>query len=157
MQKTISIKLSVKGRRVKQNGFSLIELMVVVAIVAILASVALPAYTDYMNRGKITDAVAELSDYRVKMEQYFQDHRNYGPADGACTPVFASSMNFSFSCTVGNPADSFVATASSIAGSLGNSAGDYTMTINQSNTKATTKFKGASVTKSCWLIRGNEC
>jgi type IV pilus assembly protein PilE len=142
---------------VKQNGFSLIELMVVIAIVGILASVALPAYTDYINRGKITDAVAELSDYRVKMEQYFQDHRNYGTAGAACTPAFASSKYFTFSCTVGDPADSFVATASSIAGSLGAAAGDYTMTINQLNAKATTKFKGASVSKSCWLIRGNEC
>lgn len=141
----------------RRNGFSLIELMIVIAIVGILAAVALPAYENYMNRGKITDAVAELADYRIKMEQYFQDNRNYGTAGGSCPVAAGSSKYFSFSCNVGDPNTTYIATAASIAGSLGSAAGDYTMTVNQSNARDTTKFKGATVTKSCWLIRGDEC
>lgn len=57
--------------------------MVAVAIVAILAGTALPAYTDYVRRGQLPDAFSALADYRVKMEQYYQDRRNYGTA--ACT------------------------------------------------------------------------
>jgi type IV pilus assembly protein PilE len=56
--------------------------MITVAIVAILASVGYPAYTDYLRRGQLPEATAALSDYRVKMEQYFQDYKNYGTTNG---------------------------------------------------------------------------
>lgn len=141
----------------KRNGFTLIELMIVVAIVAILGSIALPAYTSYLARGKITDGLAALADYRIKMEQYFQDHRDYGTAGGSCSVAAATSSNFSFTCTVGNPNTTFSAQASSLPGSLGSAAGAYTYAIDQSNAKSTSKFKGNSVTNSCWLIRGDEC
>ena len=55
------------------RGFTLIELMITVAIIAILAAVALPAYSTYVTRARITDAVKGLSEMRLKMEQYFQD------------------------------------------------------------------------------------
>ena len=143
----------------KRNGFTLIELMIVVAIVGIFVTIALPSYASYLARGKIIDAVAGLADYRVKMEQYFQDSRNYGTANGSCPVVADSSKNFTYSCVVGaaTPTVAYTATASSIAGSLGSVAGSYTFAINETNDKATSKFNGASVTKSCWLIRGDEC
>jgi type IV pilus assembly protein PilE len=142
----------------KNKGFTLIELMITVAIVGILAAVALPAYNNYSNRGKITDALAALGDYRVKMEQYFQDNRNYGTANAACPVALAASTYFTYSCTVGaaTPTVSYTATATSIAG-VGRTAGDYAYTIDEANAKGTTKFKGAAVTKTCWLIRGSEC
>lgn len=141
----------------KRNGFTLIELMVVIAIVGILAAVAMPAYTSYIARGKITDAVAALSEYRIKMEQYFQDNRNYGTAGAACPVAAATSSYVTYTCTVGTPNTTYTATATSIAGSLGAATGDYTFAINETNTKSTSKFKGASVTKSCWLVGGGEC
>jgi type IV pilus assembly protein PilE len=141
------------------RGFTLIELMITVAVVALLATIALPSYTAYLTRGKIADAVASLADYRVKMEQYFQDNRNYGTASASCPVTAATSQYFTFSCLVGaaTPSVSYTATATSIAGALGTATGDYTYSINESNAKDTSKFKGAAVTKSCWLIRGSEC
>lgn len=144
----------------KRNGFTLIELMITVAIVGILAAVALPSYTSYIARGKITDAVSVLSDYRVRMEQYFQDNRNYGAAGaGIACPVAALASKYAtYTCTiVGTPSTSYTVTAASIGGSLGNATGDYTFAINETNTKSTSKFKGASVDKSCWLVGGSEC
>ena len=65
----------------RPSGFTLIEVMIVVAIVAILASIAIPAYTDYILRSKITAATSALGSQQVKMEQFFQDRRTYV---GAC-------------------------------------------------------------------------
>lgn len=143
----------------KRNGFTLIELMIVVAVIGILMAVALPSYTTYVNRGKIAEAMPALADYRIKMEQYFQDNRNYGVASGNCPVSVATSKYFTFTCTVGaaTPTVSYTASATSVAGALGSATGDYTYTVNEVNTKSTTKFKGAAVTKSCWLAKGDEC
>jgi len=56
----------------KQRGFTIIELMIAVAIIAILAAIALPAYNDYIQRGKLTEAFTGLADFRVRMEQFYQ-------------------------------------------------------------------------------------
>jgi len=148
----------IRGKR----GFSLIELMIVVAIISILASVALPAYNDYIRRSKITDGIAVLAEYRIKLEQYFQDNRNYGPANGTCgatAPATSatSSKAFAYDCVVGAGGDTYLATAENVAsGGLG-AVGDYTYTLNQQNARITAKFKGAVSNKPCWLIKGSEC
>lgn len=142
----------------KSSGFTLIELMIVVAVIGILSTIAYPAYNNYVARGKITEAHALLSDYNARLEQYYQDNRNYGTAGGACGAAIPVSKYFTFSCVAGNPAQTYTASAVSIAGQgLGSAAGDYTYTIDQTLAKATTKFKGAAVAKSCWLVKGDEC
>ena len=87
----------------KSRGFTLIELMITVAIVAILAAVAIPNYADHVRRGKISDAISGLSDQRLKMEQFYQDKRTYVGACGAqptVAPAPAATANFSFDCGV---------------------------------------------------------
>ena len=143
----------------KGKGFTLIELMITVAVVAILSAVALPAYTSYLARGKIIEALSALADYRIKMEQSFQDNRNYGIAGAACPVATAVSQYFTYSCLVGSgsPSVAYTVTATSIASALGSATGDYTYSLNETNAKSTGKFKGATVSKTCWLMRGTEC
>ena len=84
----------------KSRGFTLIELIVAILVVAILTAIAVPGYRDHVRRGKITEATAGLADMRVKLEQYFQDNRTYV---GACVAgtVAALPTNpryFTFAC-----------------------------------------------------------
>lgn len=143
----------------RSGGFTLIELLVVVAIIGILASIAIPSYNDYIRRAKLTDGIAVFADYRVKLEQYFQDNRNYGPAGGACGVAGPdTSVHFNYACVVGAaPAGTFVVTATSVAGSGLGAAGAFVYTLNEQNSRATTVFKGAAVAKNCWLKTGAEC
>lgn len=161
------MSLTTIARRRAAAGFTLIELMVTVAIVAVLASIGYPAYTDYIRRGQLPEAGAAMSDYRVKMEQYFQDYKNYGTTNGgACAngsnpPGWANfipkgAKYFTYSCVVNNTGTTpgYVLTAT---GSSGKAVG-HVYTVNQDNLQTTTQFKGATVSgKNCWLMKGSEC
>lgn len=142
------------------RGFTLIELMIAVAIIAILASVALPSYTDYIRRSQITEATSTLADLRTRMEQFYQDHRNYAAGatcghDGATAKVsFGSTKHFDYGCVPANSGQNFTITAT---GKGGNTAG-HKYEIDDGGIRTTTKFKNVAQTgKNCWLIRGDEC
>ncbi len=142
----------------KNNGFTLIELLVVVAIIGIVTAIALPIYSSYIVRGKLAEAPADLANFRVQMEQYYQDNRSYAAAGGGCGVANPTGKYFTYTCAIGATTDSYTATATSNANTgLGNS-GDYTYTVDSSNSQKTTKFAGSAVTYSCWITKsGDSC
>ncbi|GAB3378727.1 pilin [Lysobacter fragariae] len=58
----------------KQSGFTLIELMIVVAIIAILAAIALPAYSDYTKKAKVSEVITAASASRTAISEYVANH-----------------------------------------------------------------------------------
>ena len=149
------------------NGFTLIEVMIVVAIIGILAAIALPAYNDYIRRGQVQEAFGFLSDYRAKLEQYYQDNRNYGSSTACAPDATANTWNnfapssakyFTFACTTNTAAgDTTQQSYTLTATGSGGAAVGYDYTINQNGDRATTKFKGSTVTATCWLTKASTC
>ena len=142
----------------KAAGFTLIELMIVVAIVGILAAIAVPMYTDYVTRSQLVEGHTGLSDFRVRMEQYFQDNRTYlGPAPGltgcgAAAPT--NAQNFGYVCA--GAAQTYTATATG----TGRVAG-FVFTVNEQNLRQTTStytgWEPAVMPAPCWVTRKKSC
>jgi type IV pilus assembly protein PilE len=132
-----------------QRGFTLIELMIALAIVGILAAVAMPSYSSYIVRSRVPTALDNLSAYYTRMEQRFQDTGNY--ANGtACGVSIPTVDNFTLSCSLSG--SGFTATATG-SGQLSG----YTYTINHQGVRATTAHPKGVPATSCWSTKGAAC
>ena len=139
------------------RGFTIIEVMIVVAIVAILASVALPAYTDYVTRSKIQEATATLLSQRVKLEQYFQDNRTYvgACAGGTVAPLPTGLKYFGITC---NPltASAYTITAQGNCGAgVDASMCGFSFSIDQANNRVTIAVPAGWTLPAgnCWVMK----
>jgi prepilin-type N-terminal cleavage/methylation domain-containing protein len=139
-------------------GFTLIELMIVTAIVAILAAVALPSYRDHVLRGQLVDATTLLATGQANMERYYQDNRTYAAVGAISPPCAATQGLFTMSCSAVTAAG-FTLTAS---GSGATAA--FTYRVDERGTKTTEIGSGApagwatGTSSGCWIVkRGATC
>lgn len=136
-------------------GFTMLEVTIVVAVVAILSSVALPNYGTYAARGKISQATSQLGGMAVTLQQYYQDNRTYSGActSGSTAPLpAATSGDFTYSCPKLTETEySVVAT-----GKSGTRVAGLVYTIDQYGNRATTAAPaGWPTSTACWVTAKN--
>jgi len=141
--------------RAASLGFTLIELMVTVAIVAILSAIAYPAYTDYVTRGRLVDATNAVQNMQTRLEQYYQDNRTYKSVSSSIVSPCASSSTsgtFTVSCTLDVGTYTITATGSGLTNG-------FIYTVDNTNSKTSTvssTWGGSSY--ACWIMRkGDSC
>lgn len=140
-----------------RRGFTLIEIMITVAIVGILAAVALPQYSQYVMRGKVTEGFNGLTGYSLALGQFYQDNRSYATAP-ACTTATTSppplgtlpapTPNFTYDC-VSNTINAYVIRATGTGPMAG-----FKFTLDQNGGRATTGVpanSGWPLNGACWI------
>lgn len=129
-----------------QKGFTLIEIMIVVAIIGIIASIALPSYNGYVEAGRAAEAPATLANLRIQMEQCYQDTRDYTNAacDAFCAPANGDEF-FAYDCSVRTANTYTLRAAGRNVGNMNN----YAFTVDQANGRTST-YDGTTG-NGCWL------
>jgi len=145
-------------------GFTLLEVLITVAIVGILAAIALPSYSEYIQRSKIIDATSKLGDLRTDMERYFMDNRRYTTVAGGsvCGLDVAGGRIAAYNADGGRHFDISAVNCTDVAytlratGIAAKGMNGFTYDINQLNQKTTTALPGGWSMPSpnnCFAIR----
>lgn len=144
VHRTVIDRNRMKNRRNKLTlirGFTLIELMIAIAIVGILAAIAYPSYADHVRKGRRASAQAHLMDVAQREQQYLLDQRSYAATVAALGMSTPSDVSTFYTITITAPAGTpptFTATATPIAGSA--QATDGAISINQANVKTPANY-----------------
>jgi prepilin-type N-terminal cleavage/methylation domain-containing protein len=142
-------------RRRVVRGFTLIEVMIVVAIIAILSAIAIPSYRDYILRGQLVDATTLLAGTRADMERYYQDNRKYTAVSAAIVPPCARTQgNFTLTCSV------LTDTTFTLLATGGGPVVNFNYTITHQDVQATPSVGAAgwNTSATCWITKkGQSC
>ncbi|WP_199884964.1 type IV pilin protein [Pseudomonas bohemica] len=123
-----------------QHGFTLIELMITVVIVAILAAIAYPSYTRYVQRGYRSEGIAMLNDAVARMERYYAQNNTYAtattPAAIGITNTTSANNKYTLSISGTPTAITYTVQVAPINAQTSDSCG--TLSITQDGTKSPT-------------------
>lgn len=135
------------------NGFTLVELMIVVAIIGVLSAIAYPSYTSYMKKSGRADAKVGLSKIVDKQERFYLQNNTYTnsfAATGLNTSATSEEGYYTFSITSEDLVNGFTATATAVAGkSQAKDLDCATLSLSSIGLKTATAGAGGDATK-CW-------
>jgi prepilin-type N-terminal cleavage/methylation domain-containing protein len=141
-------------QRNRPHGFTLIELMIAVAIVAILAMVAVPSYSAYLMRGHMAEAASGLAAVRAQMERHYQDNRSYATVGAFTTPCAADAATRTFGHFVVSCSGTPDATTFTLQAVGSGPVNGFTYTINQADVRTTAAAAtGWNTCTSKWLMK----
>jgi type IV pilus assembly protein PilE len=140
--------------KIASSGFTLLELMITVAIVAILATVASVAYTNQVQKSRRTDARSALLDLAGREEKLFSITNAYSatPSDlgyaavGTPFPITVGSGYYQVTATVGNPPVSYLIKATAINSQVADTQ-CATLSVDQTGAQTST---GTATASTCW-------
>lgn len=139
------------------SGFTLIEVMIVVAIIAIISTFAVPGYQEYMMRSRLQDAISQMAGKQVQLEQWFQDRRTYNGSPACANDT--SNRNFDFSCNGTETAGGGLTFTLTATGK--GSVASFSFTVNQANVRSTVSVPTEwqlPTPNNCWVVRkGGHC
>jgi len=132
--------------RAKQmNGFTLIELMITVVVISILASIAYPAYQDYVKRARRADAKQALLVIQLSQEKWRANNSTYSSTIGDVWSGGSTSLDGYYNLTVtGGTASQYVATAAPTGLQTGDDCGTFAINVNGEDTS------GSNASADCW-------
>jgi type IV pilus assembly protein PilE len=123
-------------RTTRAGGFTLIELMIAAAIVAILATIAISSYSAQMIKSRRSSAESALMDIAQRQQQYLLDARSYAPTVAALNTTIPTTVATFYAITIAvaaGPPPTFTATATPLPGSQQSS--DVTLSIDNTGAK----------------------
>ena len=135
----------------RTRGFTLIEVVITLAIVAILSAIAMPAYTAYMQRSRVPAALDALGALATRLEQRYQDTGSYANGD-ACGATLPTTEHFSISCELSDDGQGFTATATGSGPVDG-----FGYSINHQGVRVTTAHPNGTPGTNCWSMKGGVC
>ena len=138
--------------RHRERGFTLIEILIVVAIVGILSAIAVPSYRDYVVRARLTEAFSGLGGVQTAAEEYWNTSIPHTYAGFDRLPPESASFVFSLADGASSSAYTVVATGKG-------TMHDFVYTIDQNGKRATTGAPdGWTTSATCWVDRkGAQC
>ena len=154
--------MSIKNQLVKFKGFTLVELMIVVSIVGILASIAIPSYSQYVTRANRLDATTIIFQLAQAQEKYFASNLRYAVStqDLGYPEVFTSDEGYYTVTIAGKAADGatdcdarcqgFLITATAVKGGRMASDECAEFTLVSNGTRAAVDKDDTDLTDTCW-------